>query len=67
MCLPRYWINGRGRDQRMNIGGHGRYGQIWADGRKHVLGANMSGPNLTPFFSKNTPKLPFLTVEAQMI
>jgi hypothetical protein len=26
----------------------------------------MSGANLTPFFSKNTPKLPFLAEEAQM-
>jgi hypothetical protein len=34
--------------------------------RKHVPGANTSGANLTPFFSKNTPKLPFLAKEAQM-
>jgi hypothetical protein len=35
-------------------------------GRQHVPGTNMSGANLIPFFSKNTPKLPFLTEEAQM-
>jgi hypothetical protein len=101
-CLPRHWINGRGRDRRMNIGGRRRYGHIRADGREHVghehverkhvpganmLGANMyqaltcrvptctgrkhvgrqlKGANLTLFFSKNIPKLPFLAEEAQM-
>jgi hypothetical protein len=34
-------------------------------GRQHV-GRQLKGANLTPFFSKNTPKLPFLAEEAQM-
>jgi hypothetical protein len=115
-CLPRHWINGRGRDRRMNIGRRGCSGHISADrceyvgrehvrrqhvpganmylvptctrrqhipganiyraptytGRQHIPGANiyraptctgrqhvgcqLKGANLTPFFSKNTPK-----------
>jgi hypothetical protein len=35
-------------------------------GRQHVPDANMSGANLTFFFSKHTSKLPFLAEEAQM-
>jgi hypothetical protein len=34
-------------------------------GRQHV-GCQLKGANLTPFLSKNTPKLPFLAEEAQM-
>jgi hypothetical protein len=34
-------------------------------GREHV-GRQLKGANLTPFFSKSTPKLPFLAEEAQM-
>jgi hypothetical protein len=34
-------------------------------GREHV-GRQLKGANLTPFFSKNTPKLPFLAEEARM-
>jgi hypothetical protein len=34
-------------------------------GRQYV-GRQLKGANLTPFFSKNTPKLPFLAKEAQM-
>jgi hypothetical protein len=34
-------------------------------GRQHV-GCQLKGANLIPFFSKNTPKLPFLAEEAQM-
>jgi hypothetical protein len=34
-------------------------------GRQYV-GRQLKGANLTPFFSKNTPKLPFLAEEAQM-
>jgi hypothetical protein len=30
-------------------------------------GRQLKGANLTPFFSKNTPKLPFLAEEAQII
>jgi hypothetical protein len=33
--------------------------------REHV-GRQLKGANLTPFFSKYTPKLPFLAEEAQM-
>jgi hypothetical protein len=34
-------------------------------GREHV-GRQLKGTNLTPFFSKTTPKLPFLAKQAQM-
>jgi hypothetical protein len=34
-------------------------------GREHVA-RQLKGANLTSFFSKNTPKLPFLAEEAQM-
>jgi hypothetical protein len=40
-CLLRHWINGRGCDQRMNIGEHGRYGHISAYRCQHVPGTNM--------------------------
>jgi hypothetical protein len=34
-------------------------------GRQYV-GRQLKGVNLTPFFSKTTPKLPFLAEQAQM-
>jgi hypothetical protein len=45
-CLPHHWINERGRDWRMNIGRHGRYGHINADGRKHVGRQHVPGANM---------------------
>jgi hypothetical protein len=53
-----------GADPMGDNGRQARTGRM--DGREHVPGANMSGANLTPFFSKNTPKLPFLAKVAQM-
>jgi hypothetical protein len=50
----------------MNIGGRGCYVYIRANGRKHVGRQHEPGANLTPFFSKNTPKLSFLAEEVQM-
>jgi hypothetical protein len=75
---PHRWASGRGRNGAYGMSGTnpvGDNGKAGADGkdgqartcngREHV-GRQLKGANLTPFFSKNTPKLPFLAEEAQM-
>jgi hypothetical protein len=59
--------NGHGREHvpGANMSGVNMYQARTCTRRKHV-GCELKGANLTPFFSKNTPKLPFLAEEAQM-
>jgi hypothetical protein len=61
-CANRH---GREHVGREHVLGANMYRAPTCTGRQHV-GRQLKGANLTPFFSKNTPKLPFLAEEAQM-
>jgi hypothetical protein len=62
-CTRRKHV-GREHVPSANMSGANMYRALTC--RAPTYGHQLKGANLTPFFSKNTPKLPFLAEEAQM-